>query len=142
MNLYPVSDASPSWPPTPAEPNTTLLLNPFDVDPVQHLRFTPDGAIEPRDNSAMAKATIATCGLDRIALTYRRRKLAMRVHRLAQGLVMRLNETPPNNAEIKNLAERLVEVGDATEILAGMVRAIVYEYLDVPWQKIEALANQ
>jgi hypothetical protein len=140
MNAYPVSDVIPTWPPTLEKPNTSLLINPFEIDPIVHLKFTADGAIEPRNNSEMAKATIAVCGLDRLALTLRRRKLAIRVHDLAQSLIALLNEAPLDVEKLTANARMLLQVGDVTEISAGMVRAIVNEYLEVPWSRIEELA--
>jgi hypothetical protein len=141
-NLFPIAEAPGHWPASQHHPNTPLLLHPFgSSDPVDHLSFDTIGAISPRNNSPAGRATIDVCGLDRLALTTRRAKLAARVHRKAQALVQELARASVDEEAVFLLAEDLVDLGDVTEINCGMVRSIVRDYLDVPWTKIENLAH-
>jgi hypothetical protein len=139
MNIYPCEDPC-TWPPTEASPNQPLLLNPFGPDdPIDHLRFDRVGGISPKNNSVKGQTTIAVCGLDRLALTFRRSQYAQRIFVEAQDLVKALNSG--NLAEAKKIAERLVDSGDIKKERCGMVRSITTDETHCSWAEIEALAS-
>jgi uncharacterized protein (TIGR02646 family) len=72
-----------------------LLLDPCLDDPSQHLQFDEDGSIAAKDGSAMGRATIQVCGLDRLELLKAR---AMQ-RESADGLIRHILEELAENKE-------------------------------------------
>ena len=52
-----------------------LILNPEVDDPTEHLYFSPDGRVHPKENSLQGAKTIEVCNLNREALILARKKL-------------------------------------------------------------------
>lgn len=57
-----------------------LLLNPYRDDPSNHIRFGKFGIVAPVDGSEIGRMTIEVLGLDREALTERRREKQEQAH--------------------------------------------------------------
>lgn len=127
--LFPIAESPRPRAPREEDVETPLLLNPFGPeDPTQHLAFTDIGTIEPRDGSAMGRATIDTCGLDQPALVRSRSFVARRVHQLLDDL------DRAGRIDDRTLAlDRLREMGEDDHPHAGMVRSIVEVEADVSW---------
>ena len=83
-NLFPVSGTRVTAPPAlakdwdprslPMQGEKPLLLNPEIDQPNDHLDFSPDGQIHPRNDSPRGTRTIEICGLNRDELTIMRKK--------------------------------------------------------------------
>ena len=101
-----------------------LLLNPFDVGPLEHLIFDDEGAIEPRGGSPQGAETIRTCSLHRDALQRDRYVHCVFVREL-------LNEywLAGSSAERDVLLHRLRALGADDKPFAGMVRCVVSQRL-------------
>ncbi len=81
-----------------------LLLDPCVDDPSRHLAFHQDGSISAKPGSAMGRATITVCGLDRLELLQAR----VMQRKFAEGLISNLLEKlaenkEPSEQDIENL---------------------------------------
>lgn len=88
-----------------------LLLDPCIDRPEQHLRFTPEGDIQPRTvrgrPSPMGEATIETCGLARIGLMQARAGHRIKVLNRILDVKQALNERRPPGRPLQELMEYL-----------------------------------
>lgn len=127
MNLFPVRENPRPLPPQPGQPETPLLLNPFEgEDPTAHLAFTALGQIEPHEASLYGRATIDTCGLDRESLRQSRHERAEDAFRQLRVLAMELDAD--HLASACEAGELLVRWGRPESLVhPGMVRAIVLQ---------------
>lgn len=130
--LFPIAERPRSKAPSEGDVETPLLLNPFGPeDPTQHLAFTELGAIEPRDDSTLGRATIDTCGLDQPPLVRSRSCVARRVYD-----ILRDHERAGTMEERLLALRRLRELGHEDQPHAGMVRSIVEVEAGVSWSDL------
>jgi hypothetical protein len=142
--LFPIAEAPRCVPPMQGVHETPLLLNPFEgPDPADHLRFDKLGAIEPRDDSRFGRATIDTCGLDRLSLQGWRGPVAQEAARLAESLIVAEGHAHlgvRTGWSEEEILDKIRSLGDARRPYAGMVRIIVQEITDLSWDDITALS--
>jgi hypothetical protein len=133
--LFPVVETPRPVPPVRGGTETPLLLDPFgEIEPLEHLKFSDVGAVEPRNDSPIGRATIDTCALDRPSLIRSRAQAAADVI----ALIMDFKEAKTEAAEDR-LLERLCEKAAADRPHAGMVRSILSEAMPgLDWSQIES----
>ncbi|WP_437308995.1 hypothetical protein [Sorangium sp. So ce388] len=141
-SLFPVREDPHPCPPTPDQPCTPLLLNPFGVeDPVEHLEFSVLGEVIARDGSEYGDATIRTLGFSlRESLRNVRQGFGEDATRHARGLEQALVDGKLDSAQIH--AEALVSLGGEERLHAGMVRSIVLSRLGLRWPQMQDLAEK
>ena len=139
LSYFPVKDDPRAVPPTEANKEVPLLLNPFDDThkPSEHLRFDDLGQIQAKDMSPWGSQTIRTCGLDRESLRRSRVQNARRAHKLAQDL--NATNDPDETSEILN---DFYELGRIEYVHSGMVRALFEDLCGLTWTQLEELVDQ
>lgn len=137
-NLFPVKHP-PAAPPREGSEGeeVPLLLNPFGRrDPIKHLLFDELGVVGPRRNSEFGRATIMVCGLDRPALSKKRRKLAKLVRRQLDVI----SDPAADDGAVQLALETISGMGTADMEHAGMVRAMFIDTTGLPWSFVEQAA--
>lgn len=134
-NLFPVKVPLAKAPRKGSETKEVpLLLNPFGTrDPIKHLLFDELGVVGPRGSSEFGKATILVCGLDRPALSKKRRKLAKLVRRQLEVI----SDPAANDAALQLALDTIAGMGTADMEHAGMVRAMFIDATGLPWSFVE-----
>lgn len=130
LSLFPVRESPRQIPPDPAVPETPLLLNPFDDDPVPHLEFFEYGQI--RGKTDRGRSTVEVCGLDRTSLTMARREKA----HIVFGFLKEIEALGDREEEPK-IFKKIYDMGRVENDHAGMVRSIIYHQLGFTWEEIE-----
>lgn len=106
-----------------------LLLDPCIDDPVQHLRFTDAGRIEPADlggvPSQRGEATIFYCGLARAELF----QMRSRHRRLVTGVVRAVQEALDRDEEPGAHLDDLIAMLDHKEPYVAFTRQLVKAHL-------------
>ncbi len=111
-----------------------LLLDPFGTKkPVEHLEFTPVGAIRARNNSPYGEQTIEVCGLWRASVMSSRLEKASKAHRK----INQLHDAMANNNNPRGILEDIFDLGDERWIHAGMVRIIFEQNTGWSWQQLK-----
>lgn len=140
--LFPLQDGHRNAPsPGDERSERPLLLDPYgDIDPAEHLAFDEFGSIAPFEESARGRATIEVLGLDRLSITTSRREKAARTWRT----LVKFDDAVERD-DLKRLQELqadLLDLGEPTTVHAGMVRTMVTQTLGIPWEEVEALAQE
>jgi len=99
-----------------------LLLDPCVDNPIRHLLFHEDGSIEAKNRSAMGKATIAVCGLDRLELLQ-----ARAMHRESADVLIRhvLEKLTKNAEPDERDVEGLIKLMHPSRPFSGFVQHLV-----------------
>ena len=128
--LFPVVENPRPLPPTKDNPDTPMLLNPFDEDPIPHLHFDEIGQITAKTDKG--KATIDVCGLDRETLRDARQEKAERAYLILAEYLM--SEDPSD-------LKAILKSGSIEYEHAGMVRSIIYHEMGFTWEQFTILAE-
>lgn len=138
-NLFPVEDeAGRQLPPTEtSQPEETpLLLNPFyGPHPYEHLRFRPDGMVEPLGDSKYGQSTIRVCGLNRDELRQKRRENAQKAWELVRELV------EAQGPGLDRALRGFYQLGQEEREYSGMVQAIFEQNTGVPWSQLKSFVE-
>lgn len=99
-----------------------LLLDPCVDDPAAHISFHEDGSISARNGSAMGRATIIVCGLDRVELLQARAKQ----RRYAEGLIRNvLEKLDAKKAPSKQDIDDLLEYMDPSSPFSAFMKHVI-----------------
>ncbi len=132
-SLFPIRNPR-SLPPAEGDLEGPLLLNPFEKErPAEHLRYDDLGQVEAARNSPLGFETIRTVGLDRESLRAAREEKAKRIHALIRQL------RAADSDDVKQILERIIELGDPRYHHSGMVRIIFERLTALDWSELESL---
>ena len=101
-----------------------LLVDPCVDDPAQHLMFDDDGSISARDGSAMGRATIRVCGLDRLELLQARAMQRESADHLIRHILERLGQNQaPDERDIEGLVKLMQPSRPFSAFIQHVVRS-------------------
>ncbi|MDM8517201.1 hypothetical protein QUF76_13450 [Desulfobacterales bacterium HSG16] len=129
-NLFPIIESERKVRPDSNIPETPLLLNPFDDDPIPHLNYNDFGQII--GTTEQGRSTIETCGLDRESLRNAREEKARRMY----GLLREFLDTN-NSLEKQNIIRIIIDMGKENYAHSGMIRSMLYHEFKLTWRNLE-----